>query len=67
MNKVILKGNWKELRGRVKDWWGQLNDSDLDQIQGRYEPLVGKLQKRYGYTRREAQDEVRKFLTQAND
>lgn len=62
MNEETLKGNWKELRGRVKDWWGQLNDSDLDQIRGRYELLVGKLQKRYGYTRREAQDEVRKFL-----
>lgn len=67
MNKENLKGNWKELHRRVKDWWGQLNDNDLDQIRDRYEPLVGKLQKRYGYTRREAQDEVLKFLAQVND
>ena len=58
MNEDILEGNWRELRGRVKNWWGQLNDSDLDQIQGHYERLVGKLQKRYGYTRREAHPPV---------
>lgn len=62
MNEDILKGKWKELRGRVKAWWGQLNDSDLDQIQGGYEQLIGKLQERYGYTRQEAEGEIRKFL-----
>ncbi len=66
MNKDILKGKWKELRGGVKAWWGQLNDNDLDQIQGRYEQLVGKLQERYGYTRQEAEGEIRKFFKQAN-
>jgi uncharacterized protein YjbJ (UPF0337 family) len=65
MNKEILEGKWKELRGRVKAWWGQLNDSDLDQIQGHYDQLIGKLQERYGYTRQEAESEIHKFLKQA--
>jgi uncharacterized protein YjbJ (UPF0337 family) len=66
MNKDIMKGKWKELRGRVKAWWGQLTDNDLDQIQGRYDQLVGKLQERYGYTRQEAEGEIRKFFKQAD-
>jgi uncharacterized protein YjbJ (UPF0337 family) len=64
MNKDIMEGKWKEFRGRVKAWWGQLNDNDLDQIQGRYEQLIGKLQERYGYTRQEAEGEIQKFLKQ---
>jgi uncharacterized protein YjbJ (UPF0337 family) len=61
----IPESEWKELRGQVKAWWGQLSDSDLDQIQGRYERLIGKLQERYGYTRQEAESEIRIFLKRA--
>jgi uncharacterized protein YjbJ (UPF0337 family) len=67
MNKDILEGKWKKLRGSAKAWWGQLSDRDLDQIQGRYERLIGKLQERYGYTRQEAENEIQKFLKQAAD
>jgi uncharacterized protein YjbJ (UPF0337 family) len=67
MNKDILEGEWKKLRGDVKAWWGQLSDRDLDQIQGHYEGLIGKLQERYGYTRQEAESEIQKFLKRAAD
>jgi uncharacterized protein YjbJ (UPF0337 family) len=66
MNGDILKGKWKELRGQVRAWWGQLNDNDVNQIQGRYEQLIGRLQERYGYTRLEAEGEIRKFLKQVD-
>jgi uncharacterized protein YjbJ (UPF0337 family) len=66
MEKNFMEGKWKELRGNVKAWWGQLTDSDLDQIQGRYEQLIGKLQERYGYTRQEAESEIQKFLKQVD-
>jgi uncharacterized protein YjbJ (UPF0337 family) len=62
MNQDILEGNWKQIRGRVHEWWGQLTDDDLDQIQGRRERLAGLLQERYGYTRELAESEIRKFL-----
>ncbi len=55
-----------DARATLKAWWGQLNDNDLDQIQGRYDQLVGKLQARYGYTRQEAEGEIRKFFKQAD-
>jgi len=62
MNKDILKGQWKQLRGRVKQAWGVFTDDELDQIDGRRDELVGKLQEKYGYSRMEAEQEVDRFV-----
>lgn len=62
MNKDILIGNWKQLRGRVKMTWGRLTDNELDKIQGRRERLVGMLQEKYGYTRQQAERSLNDFL-----
>lgn len=41
---------------------GQLTDDEIDQIEGRWQRLVGKLQERYGYSRQEAENAVEDFL-----
>jgi len=64
MNKDILEGNWKQLKGHVKEMWGRLTDDELDQIDGHRERLAGMLQVRYGYTRQEAEDSINDFLDQ---
>jgi uncharacterized protein YjbJ (UPF0337 family) len=51
-----VEGNWKQVKGKLKEKWGQLTDDDLDKIAGRREQLEGKIQERYGLTR----DMVRK-------
>jgi len=58
MNEDTLKGQWTQLKGRVREQWGKLTDDDLDQIQGRTEQLVGKIQERYGVARDEASRQV---------
>jgi uncharacterized protein YjbJ (UPF0337 family) len=58
MNKNILEGKWKQIRGEAKAWWGKLTDNDLDRISGKFEVLVGLLQEKYGYTRQQAADEI---------
>ena len=58
MSQEILKGQWKELRGRVKEWWGDLTDDDVNRIDGSQEKLVGALQQRYGYAKERAVSEV---------
>lgn len=58
----ILKGNWNELKGTIKNKWGALTDKDLEKIDGSYDELVGKLQKLYGYTSKEIEAEVNEFL-----
>ena len=58
MNEDILKGQWTQLKGAVREQWGKLTNDDLDQIQGKGEQLVGKIQQRYGIARDEAQKQV---------
>ena len=54
----ILEGNWKQMKGQVKEWWGDLTDDDLTRIDGKREKLVGVLQERYGYAKERAEQEV---------
>jgi len=58
MTDDILKGQWKQIRGKAKEWWGNLTDDDLDTIDGRREQLVGKLQEKYGYTKEKAAHDI---------
>jgi len=62
MNEDILKGKWKQLKGKAQQQWGKLTDDDLDRVQGRREELVGIVQERYGYERSRAEREVSDFL-----
>ena len=66
MNKDIVKGNFKQLRGKIKEQWGKLTDDELDQIEGRTEILAGKLQEKYGINKDEADRQVKEF-SQRND
>jgi uncharacterized protein YjbJ (UPF0337 family) len=61
MNEDTLKGNWKQLKGKVKERWGKLTDDDIDIVEGRSEQLAGILQERYGIAREEAERQVREF------
>jgi uncharacterized protein YjbJ (UPF0337 family) len=58
MNRDILVGQWKQVKGKVKQQWGRLTDDELDQISGRYDELAGLIQERYGYSRDEAYNEL---------
>lgn len=64
MNHSILQGNWKELKGKVKQQWGKLTDDDLLAIEGKTEEIYGKLQKHYGYSKEQAEEELTKFKQQ---
>ena len=63
MNDDILKGNWKQLHGQMKEWWGDLTDDDITKIDGKRENLVGVLQTKYGYAKDRAEKDVDDHLT----
>ena len=63
MNSDRLAGNWKQLKGKIKEKWGKLTDDDLDVIEGRAEQLVGRIQQRYGIERDQAQRDVDEYLS----
>ena len=61
MNWDQVEGNWKIVRGNVRERWGKLTDDDLDVIAGKRDQLVGRLQKAYGMAREEAERQVSDF------
>jgi len=62
MNKDVIQGKWREMKGKVKEQWGKLTDEDLDKIEGKAEQLLGLLQQRYGYARDKAEEEYKRFM-----
>ena len=58
MNWDQIAGNWKQVKGTVKEKWGKLTDDDLEVIEGKKDQLVGRLQERYGYTKEQAEKEL---------
>jgi uncharacterized protein YjbJ (UPF0337 family) len=62
VNKDILGGKWKQIRGKIREEWGELTDDDMDRVAGNYDQFVGVLQERYGHSREEAEQEVDEFL-----
>jgi len=64
MNRDSLKGQWMQLKGKVRKQWGKLTDDDLAQMQGNAEQMIGKLQERYGYAREQAEQELDRWLAE---
>lgn len=58
MNKLTFKGNWNQIKGKLKQQYGQLTDDDLAFEEGKEDELLGRLQKRLG----KSKDELREFI-----
>jgi uncharacterized protein YjbJ (UPF0337 family) len=58
MDKLETKGTWNDIKGRLKQAYGDLTDDDLIREEGEDDQFIGRIQKRLGKSR----DEVRKIL-----
>jgi uncharacterized protein YjbJ (UPF0337 family) len=58
MNKLQIKGSWNEVKGKLKQQYGNLTDDDLAFSEGKEDELLGRLQKKLGKTK----DEVRRMI-----
>ena len=54
-NSTELKGNWNELKGKLKQQFAQLTDNDLLLAEGKKDELLGRLQIKLGKTKEEIQ------------
>ena len=61
MNWDTIAGDWKHLKGQVKEKWGKLTDDELTTVAGKRDQLAGLIQERYGHARELAEEEVDKF------
>jgi uncharacterized protein YjbJ (UPF0337 family) len=60
MNTTLIKGNWNELKGKLKQKYGNLTDDDLMFTEGREDEMLGRLQKKLG----KSENEVRRLLSE---
>jgi uncharacterized protein YjbJ (UPF0337 family) len=60
VNQQILEGNWNEIKGKLRNRWGQLTDDDLPQFHGEVEKLVGTIQRKTG----EGREAIEGFLSE---
>ncbi len=58
MNKLSIKGNWNEIKGKLKQKYATLTDDDLTFAEGKEDELYGRLQKRLGKTKDELRQEL---------
>jgi len=58
MNTDVLKGQWKQFEGRVRQKWGKLTDDDVARINGDRDVLAGRIQERYGRVREDVMNEI---------
>jgi len=61
MSDLKLKGTWNELKGKVKQAYGDLTDDDLIREEGKDDELLGKLQQKTGKSRDELVDWLNKL------
>jgi uncharacterized protein YjbJ (UPF0337 family) len=59
--KLQMKGNWNEIKGKLKQKYGQLTDQDLTFAEGKDDELLGRLQKRLGKTKDALRAEIEKM------
>jgi uncharacterized protein YjbJ (UPF0337 family) len=58
MTNFRLKDEWNEVKGKIKQAYGELTDDDLIYVEGQHDELLGRLQKKLGKTK----EEVRRFI-----
>ena len=51
MNKLEIRGDWNIIKGRLKQKWALLTDDDLQNVEGKQDELLGRIQKVTGETR----------------
>jgi uncharacterized protein YjbJ (UPF0337 family) len=58
LNWDNIEDNWKQVSISAKENWGRFTDRDLEQISGKRESLITKVEEAYAVTRREADKQV---------
>lgn len=58
VNQETLNGHWNEIKGKLRERWGQLSADELDTVHGDVEQLVGTIEQKTG----EARDAVESYL-----
>jgi uncharacterized protein YjbJ (UPF0337 family) len=58
MTTLKFKGQWNEIKGKLKQKYGQLTDDDLMFAEGKDDEMLGRLQKKLGKTKEDIRKEI---------
>lgn len=61
MNKAIFKGNWDQIKGKLKQKYANLTDDDLMYVEGKEDETLGRIEKKLGKSREELEKLLRGF------
>lgn len=61
MEKLQIKGNWNEIKGKLKQQYGELTDNDLTYAEGKEEELLGRLQQKLGKSKEELMSKIDEY------
>jgi len=59
--ELKLRGNWNQIKGKLKQQYGSLTDDDLTYEEGKEDELLGRIQKKTGQTK----DQIKDFIDKA--
>jgi uncharacterized protein YjbJ (UPF0337 family) len=59
--KLDVQGNWNQLKGKLKQKYGQLTDDDLSFTEGKFDELMGRLQQKLGKSKEDLRSEIEKM------
>ncbi len=60
VNQQVLQGNWNEIKGKLRNKWGQLTSDDVERFDGNVDQLVGLIQRKTG----EGRESIDRFLNE---
>jgi uncharacterized protein YjbJ (UPF0337 family) len=61
MTTLEMKGDWNITKGKLKQKWAKLTDSDLEYTEGKQDELLGRIQKRTGQSREAVENAIKEL------
>jgi len=61
MSETKMKGNWNQVKGKLKKKYGNLTDDDLTYVEGQEDELYGRLQEKLGKTKEQVAGEIKEL------
>ena len=61
MNELQFKGSWNEIKGKLKQQYGNLTDDDLVFAEGKEDEMLGRLQKKLGKSKEELRQMIERM------
>lgn len=61
MDNLRIKGNWNQIKGKLKQEYADLTDDDLTYVEGKEDELLGRLQEKTGRSKDELRDRINNY------